>query len=366
MSRQSELAALGRVADTGALSNRRLTYNGAMNVWQRGTSDDTATSGDYMCDRWYVVHTGLDGNVDWDQETSSTPDGFAYALKVSTDASETSLDAGDYLMIGQKFEGQDLQHLLKGSANAKKVTVSFWVRSSVASTYTLELRDNDNNRNNHRSYTIDVADTWEYKTITFDGDTSSADPFNNDANTSMTLGFWVDAGSTYTGGTFSTAWQDNANDERVYDTTGWLESTSPTFYITGVQLEVGDTATEFEHRSYGDELQRCQRYYYKIDLSPTAAILPTCTVWDTQNAYGDMSFPTVMRSTPTFQYPGGSNFTFYSGGISYNPNYISSNGSTAHHWGVHYRNSGTNFTAGNAIYARQINSSAYVSFDAEL
>ena len=99
MSRQSELAELGRVYNTGPLSNRRLTYNGAMNVWQRGTSADTATSGDYMCDRWKVSFSGLDGNVDWDQETSSTPDGFAYALKVSTDASETSLDAGDYIEL---------------------------------------------------------------------------------------------------------------------------------------------------------------------------------------------------------------------------------------------------------------------------
>ena len=273
MTRARDIADLGAVtsrldtvgASDGALSHRRMTYNGAMNVWQRGTSADTASAGDYMCDRWYVTHSGLDGNVDWDQETSSTPEEFPFALKISMDASETSLDAVDYLIIGQKFEGQDLQHLLKGTANAKKVTVSFWVKSSVASTYTLEWRDDDNNRNNHRSYTIDAADTWEYKTITFDGDTSSADPFDNDANHSMSLVFWIDAGSTFTSGTFSTAWQNNDSGERVYDTTGWLESTSPTFYITGVQLEVGDTATPFEHRSYGDELARCQRYYEKYN-----------------------------------------------------------------------------------------------------
>ena len=104
MSKARSLADLGNVYDDGALSHRRMTYNGAMNVWQRGTSADTASNGDYMCDRWQVRFVGLDGNVDWDQETSSTPDEFAYALKISTDASETSLDAADILQVVQRFE----------------------------------------------------------------------------------------------------------------------------------------------------------------------------------------------------------------------------------------------------------------------
>ena len=256
--------------DIGQIGGRRnIAYNGAMNIWQRGTTADTATSDDYMCDRWQIGHSGLDGNVDWDQETSSTPDGFGYALKISTDASESSLDAGDYLRFRQKFEGQDLQSLKKGTSGAESLTLSFWVKSSVASTYTAELFDEDNTRTIGKSYTVDTADTWEFKTITFAGDTTGA--LGNDNGSSLILTFWIDAGSDYTSGTFSTAWQANDNTERVYDTTGWLESTTPEFYITGVQLEVGTVATPFEHRSYGEELALCQRYYeksYNQSVSP--------------------------------------------------------------------------------------------------
>ena len=298
MSKARGLADLGNAFDDGALSNRRMTYNGAMNVWQRGTSADTASNGDYMCDRWLVGHSGLDGNVDWDQETSSTPDGFANALKISTDASETSLDAGDYLFFSQRFEGQDLQHLQKGTANAKKLALSFWVRSSVASTYTVELRDNDGTRTIGKSYEINTADTWEYKTLIFEGDTSGT--FSNDANFSLELFFWIDGGSRWSGGTFSTAWQADDEDERLYDTTGWLESTSPTFYITGVQLEVGDTATPFEHRSYGDELAKCQRYYY--ETGPRALSLANATTTGftfREPRYNQIALPVTMRTTPT-------------------------------------------------------------------
>jgi len=246
--------------DIGQIGGRRnIAYNGAMNIWQRGTSADSATSGDYMCDRWDVVYAGLDGNVDWDQETSSTPEGFGYALKVSTDASEASLDAADLLRVRQKFEGQDLQQLQKGTSGAESLTLSFWVKSSVASIYTISLYDQDNNRSISKSYTISSADTWEFKTVTFEGDTTGA--LDNDNQSSLRLEFFIDAGSNYTSGTFSTAWQTLDNTERVYDTTGWLESTTPEFYITGVQLEVGSVATPFEHRSYGEELQLCKRYY---------------------------------------------------------------------------------------------------------
>ena len=254
-------AETGTVVTTASpsLGRRNMILNGAMTVWQRGTSADTATAGDYMSDRWRIGHGGLDGNVDWDQETASTPDGFGYALKVSTDASETSLDAGDTLFIQQRFEGQDLQQLQKGTAEAKSLTVSFWVKSSVASTYTVELYDNDNVRSISKSYAINTADTWEFKTLTFEGDTTGA--FDNDNAYSLQLGIWIDAGSNFTSGTFNTSWQANTNSERVYGTTGWLESTTPTFYITGVQLEVGSVASTYEHRSYGEELALCKRYY---------------------------------------------------------------------------------------------------------
>ena len=186
---------------------------------------------------------------------------------MSTDASESSLDAGDFLRIEHSLEGQNLQLLQKGASSAKSVTLSFWVKSSVASTYTVALEDRDTAsfREIGKSYTINSADTWEHKTVTFEGDTVGA--LDNDNAYSLGLYFWIDAGSTYTSGTFSSAWQARDTDERVYDTTGWLESTSPEFYITGIQLELGEKATPFEHRSFGDELARCKRYFERFKRS---------------------------------------------------------------------------------------------------
>ena len=308
MSKAAELAAL--IGSQTALSNRNLIINGAMQVWQRGTTADTATSGDYMCDRFLVGFVGLDGNVDWDKETSSTPDGFSCALKVSTDASESSLDAGDFLRIEHRLEGQNLQLLQKGASSAKSVTLSFWVKSSVASTYTVALEDRDTAsfREIGKSYTINSADTWEHKAVTFEGDTVGA--LDNDNAYSLGLYFWIDAGSTYTSGTFSSSWQARDTDERVYDTTGWLESTSPEFYITGVQLEVGEQDTPFEHRSMGDELARCQRYFFnpmaggngqsaQITFHSMLNIGGAVSTGNNGHLAFHVPFPVSMRAAPT-------------------------------------------------------------------
>ena len=304
---------------------RNFIYNGAMTVWQRGTSDDTASNNDYMCDRWQIGFTGLDGNVDWDRSTD-TPDGFSYSLKVSMDASETSLDAADRIHIQQKFEGQDLQHLRYGSSGAKTCTVSFWVKSSVAGTYTLNVFQNEavTNRQISKSYTIDTADTWEHKTITFAGDTSTA--INNDDAEGLRLGWWLDAGSNFTSGTFATNWEDYVAANRVHSTTGWLESTSPEFYITGVQLEVGNTATEFEYRSFGDELALCQRYCVKIKSHRHNPQL-FGRGWDSDSAQITLSFPVQMRGED-FQYQGTGSFTKH-GNVAINAYASSGNNVTA-------------------------------------
>ena len=270
MSKAAELAAL--IGSQSALSNRNIIINGAMQVWQRGTTIDSISSGNYLCDRWRINHSGTDGNVDVDRSTDlPSGEGFGYSQKISMDASESSLDAADKLVIQQKFEGQNLQLLAKGTSGAKKTTVSFFVKSSVASTYTVELVDNDNTRQLSKSYTINSANTWERKTLTFEGDTSGS--LDTDANTSMTLNIYIDTGTDHTSGTFNdSAWASTDDTKRVFNTTGWLESTSPEFYITGVQWELGEQATPFEHRSYADELRRCQRYYYKITPGDTGGV----------------------------------------------------------------------------------------------
>jgi hypothetical protein len=295
MSKAAELAAL--IGSQTALSNRNLVINGAMQVWQRGTSTDTISNGGYLCDRWRINHSGTDGNVDVDRSTDvPAGKGFGFSQKISMDASESSLDSGDQIRVIQRIEGQNLQSLKKGTSSAESVTISFYVKSSVAATYTVNIRDEDNDRDNSKTYTIDSANTWEFKSITFTGDTTGA--LDNDNGRSFDLNFWIDAGTGFTSGTFyNGTWAAGDNTKKVSATTGWLESTSPEWYITGVQMEVGEQATPFEHRSFGDELARCQRYYYRI-ASGQYAFFAMGKVLG-QIPVAPIVFPTAMRSTPS-------------------------------------------------------------------
>lgn len=311
MSRARDFANLAGAADAATISGDNIVINGDMSIWQRGTTIDTITNGAYLCDRWKIIHAGTDGNVDVDRSTDvPSGQGFRYSQKISMDASETSLDAADQVQLQQRFEGQDLQHLLKGTSSAKSLTLSFWVKSSVASTYSVNLRDNDNTRIIGGTYVVNTANTWEKKTITFAGDTTGT--LDNDNARSLDLTFYIDAGSDRTSGTFATSWAAQSDDERVYATTGWLESTSPEWYITGVKLEVGTTATPFQHESYADNLLKCQRYYYRIQAGTTYQRFLGTQSPSTTNAQGTLTLPTEMRSEPTIDNTGtASHYAFY-------------------------------------------------------
>ena len=351
----------GRGAEN--LGRRNLVINGAMQIWQRGTSIDTIASNGFLCDRWRIPHSGTDGNVDIDR-TTDVPDGkgFGFSQKVSMDASESSLDAGDQIRIVQRIEGQNLQSLKKGTSSAESITISFYVKSSVAAAYTVNIRDEDNDRDNAKTYTINSANTWEFKSITFPGDTTGA--LDNDNGRSFDLNFWIDAGTNFTSGTFyNGTWAAGDNTKKVSATTGWLQSSSPTWFITGVQMETGTTATDFEHRSFFEELQLCKRYFQNIGQDGTNFAgfnyngLPMFTC----------HWPVEMRATPTASVQGtGSAYsstnatgqTNYTGSTTSNLNiYTKSNRNylTGGSW------SGTGNDRGNALLGNQ-----NVNFDAEL
>jgi len=258
MSKAAELAAL--IGSQTALSNRNLIINGAMQVAQRGTSTSITAAGSYFSpDRFEVGITATDQLAATLSQSTTAPDGFSNSLKFEVTTAETTLDADEIVTLRQKFEGQDLQRIAKGTSSAEQVTASFWVRSSNTGTYILELYDSDNTRQVSKSYTINSANTWEYKTITFPADTTGA--FDNDNNLSLFFMFWLAAGSDYTSGTLNTSWASATTANRVVGQTNLIASTND-FYITGVQLEVG-TATPFEHRLFQDEITRCKRYYQK-------------------------------------------------------------------------------------------------------
>ena len=245
----------------GPLSNRNLIINGAMQVAQRGTSQSSVTStGYYTCDRWYNSNNGL-GTWTLSQSTTA-PSGFANSFKWDCTTADASPAAGDLIIHQQRIESQNLQHLNKGTSDALRVTLSFWVRSNKTGTYTLEIYDDTNTRSIGKTYTIDSADTWEYKTITIEGDTTGA--LDNDNTRGFDVLWWLGAGSDFTSGTFNTSWAAVTAVNRASSSQVNLgDSTSNEWYITGVQLEVGSVATPFEHRSYGQELALCQRYYQK-------------------------------------------------------------------------------------------------------
>ena len=165
------------------------------------------------------------------------------------------------LTFRQKIEGQNIQYLKKGTSNAVSTTLSFWVKSNKTGTYIISLVDVDNTRSISRSYTINTADTWEKKTITYPGDTSGA--FGNDNGNSLQVEFYLGAGSNYTSGTLQTSWGSNVAANQRVGQVNLADSTDNNFWITGVQLETGTTASDFEFLPVDVNLARCQRYFEK-------------------------------------------------------------------------------------------------------
>jgi hypothetical protein len=271
MSRARDIADLSSVSarlDTvggteGALSNRNVIINGAMQVAQRGTSSTGlgANTGSYQTvDRWKINTSSTAGRFTMTQD-SSAPSGFANSTKFACTTADTSIAAGELFTFQQRIEGQDLQRFAKGTSDAKQFAVSFYVKGNANATYAVELID-QNNSYRHVNKTFNVTTDWTRVEIIFPADTTGT--LNDDNNASLDLTFFLHAGSTYTSGTIQETWGALTQGNRAAGISSFFDSTSRTFFITGVQLEVGDTATDFEHRTFGDELAKCQRYYERL------------------------------------------------------------------------------------------------------
>ena len=244
----------------GPLSNRNLIVNGSMMVSQRSTSLTSQTNGGYKClDRFRIGIVNL-GTWTYTQSTDA-PAGFSRSFKCECTTADASPAAGDLFNIQHRMEGQELQRLKKGTSSAESFTVSFWVKSNKTGTYNLQAEDTDNTRTNVRQYSIESANTWEYKTLTFDGDTTGA--LDDNTEQSFRLIWWLGSGTNYSSGTTPSTWEAVTATNNAVGNVNLADSTSNVFYITGVQMETGSVATPFEHRSFGDELARCQRYFQK-------------------------------------------------------------------------------------------------------
>ena len=277
---------------------RNLVINGAMQVAQRGTSSAVTTSSGYFtADRFRTTVTSDSaGRHTQSQATITDLPGFANAIKLDCTTADTSIAAGELLVLATRFEGQDLQQLQKGTSSAKSVTVSFYAKGT-AKTYMCELTDFDNGRHNTQQFTVSTS--WTRHSLTFVGDTTGT--LDDDNALSLILSFWLHAGSTYSGGTYTAnTWASTTTANRAAGIDSFFSSTDNELFITGVQMELGDNASDFEHRSFGEELALCQRYcQVRSSEGVNYGVFAGGGLVDSNVAYFTIPHITTMRAAPS-------------------------------------------------------------------
>lgn len=287
------------------LNCKNLLINGEMQISQRGTSATSKTaSGYYTADRWHMLVANTVGDPapgTWTQSIENdapSGSGFRRSLKMTCTTAKSTLNAGDQLVIQQRLEGQNLQAIRKGTSNANQLTLSFWVKAGTTGTYIAELQDNDNTRFVSTSYSVSATNTWEKKTITFPADTSGV--LDNDNAFSFAVNFWLAAGSNFTGGTpLQTSWGTTTNTRATGQLNLSAGAVAGTNYwqITGIQLERGSTATEFEVLPVHLVDYLCRVYYQALVINVDAYnVIPAGDVAD---IFNNAIIDPAMRAEPT-------------------------------------------------------------------
>lgn len=282
-------------------SGANLLHNGAMQVHQRGVSaSGLTTSNWYTADRWYLNVSSLGEWTATVESDAPTGSGFRKSLKLLCTTADASPDDEDYVMLRQRLEGQDVQVLRKGTAEALPVTLSFWTKSSKTGTYVALLYDNNNNRHVSAAYTVTSSGVWEYQSVTFPGDATGS--FTNDEEAALSVEFWLGAGSNYTSGTLGTTWGVTpANRAPGLVNVGAVSGDY--LQVTGIQLEAGSVASTFDHKSYATELRECQRYYWRhwsdSAVSGNVSYVGVGQVTSTTAAYVQVPMPVSMRDIPS-------------------------------------------------------------------
>ena len=344
---------------------RNMVMNGAMQVAQRGTS--STSNGYQTIDRWDCAASGMDQLAFTQKQVTDSPDGHYYSFEIDITTAETAQAGDEYMRVQHIIEAQDLQHLAYGTSSAKTTTLSFWVKAKQTGTYAVNFYSSDGSRHISRTYTISAEATWEHKTVTIPGDTSGI--INNDNGSGIHLAFILIADSAYVS-TDSTSWGSYSDAGYAYGHNVNVGSSSDNYWkITGVQWEVGTEGTSYEHRSFGEELQLCKRYYEVLVSGTGIAWGGICAMYTATETHHQCTW-VEKRATPTLTYTTGTNYYRYygngtnvtatrpnallyastrSGGIQTNSTYLSGS-----------------LLQGGAAFAYSQSASTHVAVDAEL
>lgn len=344
---------------------RNRIINGDMEIDQRNAGAAVTLNGAsaYTVDRWFGED--ITDGIFTVQRDSSAPTGFSFSAKVTVTTADASLAATQYAVFTQRIEGFNTADLGWGTANAKTVTLSFWVRSSLTGTFGGVLANSAENYSYPFTYTISVANTWEQKTVTVVGPTAGT-WIGATNGKGMIVTFGLGSGSTYVG--TAGAWA--AADYRGGATgqTNVISTLNATWYVTGVQLEVGSVATPFERRDYGRELAMCQRYYYKAAITNAGSFFGTGVAYSTTSANVFIPFPVPLRTRPTALSTSGTagDYRVFRQGTNVTCSAVPTfdEGDTFAANASFPVSSG--LTAGEAIMGRSVNTNAFLAWSAEL
>ena len=366
MSQARDLADFGSPAEEGTITGENLFVNGGYTVFQRGTSTTGVTTDTYAApDRWKTRVTDTSEFTISQSTDVPSGEGFSNSCKWDCTTANASPAATSSIIHEQRMEGQNLQHLEFGTSSAKKLTLSFWVKSNKTGTYSYGFYSADGNRHLNATYTISTADTWQKVTKTFDGDTGGT--IDNDNGQGLKVWFWLQAGSNFTSGTHETTnWASYSQANAVSSSqVNLADSTSNEWYITGCKLEVGSTATRFKNETYSETLNKCYRYYVRYGAQTSANGLMNINVRTNASAkYGVLHFPTKMRAIPTMIKSSNSHFMLYFAATSSAPTGASYQGGTLLTAEIYWTASGG--TAGDGGWVRITNTAGYLDWDAEL
>lgn len=296
------------LVDDQVFGRRNILINGDFGIYQRALqATGVGASAAYpTADRW-VINPSTEGRLTMTAATADAPsESNVYtSLKLDCTTADTSLGADQFCLLDQRIEGFNVQHVKKGTSEAKQLTASFWVKGNASATYVVELYDNDNTRQVSKSFS--VTSSWSKVELTFPTDTTGT--FDNDSSASLFFQIWLTAGSNFTSGTLSETWSSVTAANRAVGISNFFSSTDNEFYITAVQLEVGSQATPFERKQQNEVLLECQRYFQSSFYGGPAVPISF--------AYGPWKYCAPMRAAPTESIRSGTDFNRYnSSGLS--------------------------------------------------